>query len=140
MSPWPGRVCVVRVLLSALLSVLLAGALAAGCASRGKQMVDAETAQYEAMRTAAPEVAMTGAATLPRSRMAAPTDTPVAGVAGTPQHVPEEEGIVKLIVVYDNNAYTGSVVAGLRTDWGLPAGSRPATAPCCSIRAATARS
>ena len=44
-----------QVWLSALLSVLLAGALAAGCASRGTQMVDAETAQYEAMRTAAPE-------------------------------------------------------------------------------------
>lgn len=108
-----------QVWLSALLSVLLAGALAAACASRGKQMVDAETAEYEAMRTAAPEVATTGAATLPRSRMAAPTDTPVAGVMKTSEQVPEVEGIVKLIVVYDNNAYTESVVAGLRTDWGF---------------------
>ena len=104
-----------QVWLSALLSVLLAGALAAGCASRGKQMVDAETAQYEAMRTAAPEVATTGAATLPRSRMAAPTDTPVAGAMRTSEQVPDEEGIVKLIVVYDNNAYTNRVAACVPT-------------------------
>lgn len=105
---------VVRILLWALLSTLLAGVGVCACAGRKDETIAGPALSDTATQ---PATAPVTAATLILLPTAA-TTVPVATATRVPE-VTAEEGTVKLIVVYDNNVYAGAAASGLRTDWGF---------------------
>ncbi|MFO7695874.1 MAG: MBL fold metallo-hydrolase [Anaerolineae bacterium] len=111
-----------------VLAAVLAGSLlASGCGAPAGDAPPTFTRSPAATRTlvATPLVGAMQAATpaitvrVPPALETATADTPAPEATGPPAGPTVEEVNVKIIVVYDNNAYAGSAVAGLRTDWGF---------------------